>query len=199
MKNRYALLIVVSSVLGITFVLTNTIFIEEGSNRLLNGIALFKFFTLQSNLIVMTYFSLYVFSKLKSNRVFNKLFGGVVIYISITFLVFLIFLEPLYSPKGFALAGSLLNHYITPLFVLDFLYEFRDDYSFNLINIKVWIIYPIIYLVFLFTYGLITNDFIYPFFQVSEVGVIGIIASVIGMVILFIVMSFSLVKIVSKK
>lgn len=199
MKNRYALFIACSSFLGITLIWTNTIFIAEGSNRFLNGLALFKFFTVQSNLIVMIYFLLYLFSSLKSKKFFNELFGGVVIYISTTFLVFLIFLEPLYNPEGFALAGSILNHYVTPILVLGFLYKFKNDYTFKFTSTKLWIIYPVIYLVFLFTYGLLTKNYIYPFFQISEVGFLGIITSLLGMVILFMFMSFSLVKIVSKK
>jgi hypothetical protein len=199
MKNRFALLIVVSSALGLSFVLINTMFIEEVSNRLLNGLALFKFFTIQSNLIVMMYFIMYLTSNFKNNETFKKVFGGVVIYITITFIVFLIFLEPIYNPKGFALVGSLFNHYITPLLVLGFLFKFKDDYTFSFSDTKTWIVYPIIYLLFLFSYGLITNNFIYPFFQVNEVGIIGIIASILVLVILFVLMSFSLVKIVSKK
>ncbi len=199
MKNKYAILIVATSTLGIISILINSIIIGEESNQLLNVLVIFKYFTVQSNLVVLIYFSLLLFTNLKNNKGFNKLFGGVVIYITITFLVFLLFLEPIYSPKGFALSGSILNHYITPLLVLGFLYKFKEDYTFNFSNTKIWIIYPIIYLMYLFIHGVKTHDYIYPFFEVSEVGVVRIMASVLGMIMLFVLMSFSLVKIVSKK
>jgi len=125
--------------------------------------------------------------------------GGIVIYISITFLIFLIFLEPRYSSKGFALAGSILNHHVTPFSSIYFLYKFRSDYTFNYSFIKAWIMYSIIYLFFLLIYGLITDDYIYPFFQVSLVGVFGMFFSIVGLVMMFIAMLFSWVKIVSKK
>ena len=199
MRNKFALTIVLASTLGIIFTLTNTVFLVEDTNRIVNGLELFKYFTLQSNLIVALYFLLYLISNFKENKVFKKMFGGVVIYISVTFIVFLIFLEPIYSPKGFALAGSILNHYVTPIFVLGFLYHFKSDYSFEIKEAKLWVVYPIIYLGFLLTYGLLTNDYLYPFFHVTEVGVIGVIIALIGITLLFFIMSFSLVKIVSKK
>ena len=199
MKKKYALSIVVTSTLGIIFILINTLFFEEKTNQFLSALALFKYFTIQSNLIVTIYFYLYVFTSLKEKNIFNKMLGGVVIYISITFLVFLLFLEPIYSPEGFALAGSILNHYISPLLVMIFVYKFRDDYSFEMANIKIWIIYPLVYFAFLVINGVITNNYLYPFFQVSEVGVIGIIVSAVGIVVLFLIMSFTIVKIVSKK
>ena len=199
MKNKYALTIVFAASLGILFVITNTVFFNEEENPIISGLGLFKYFTLQSNLIVAIYFSMYLRGNYKENLLFNRLLGGVVVYISITFIVFLTLLEPIYSPKGFALVGSIFNHYVTPILVMGFLYKFRNDYSFKYSDTKVWISYPLIYLAFLLVNGLITNDYLYPFFNVNKIGVIGSILSVVVITIMFVLMSFSLVKIVSKK
>ncbi len=198
MRKRHAKLIVFTSSLGILFIIINTLIVLENSNPVIGVLELFKYFTVQSNLIVLIYFSLYIFSDLKELTVFNKMFGGVVIYITMTFLVFFVLLQPIYSPKGLALIGSIFNHYITSLLVIGFLWKFREDYKFSIKHIKKWIVYPLIYLIFLFAIGLITGDFIYPFLQVGEVGITLVLALVVGIVILFLIMSFCLVKIVSK-
>lgn len=199
MKNKYAFVIIIVSILGLMFSFINTVFFVDEANPFLRGIELFKYFTIQSNLIVALYFSLFLLSKYKDSETFTKMIGGVVIYITITFLVFASLLEPTYSPKGFALIGSIFNHYLTPLLVIGFMYLFRKDYKFQREDLLLWIIYPILYTIFLVIIGQVTNDYIYPFFQVNNIGVIGLILSMIGMIILYLIMSFTLVKIVSKK
>lgn len=199
MKKRFAIIIVITAIIGLLSNVVHGIFFEEDNINILNGIRLFKYFTLQSNLIVLIYFLCYSFGNFNKNKIFNKVFGGVLIYITTTFLVYFILLEPLLSPVGLNFVGSLFNHYITPILVIGFFYHFRHDFKFEFKDIKFWIIYPIIYLVFLIVNGLFTNDYIYPFFQVSEIGVIGLIISVIINVLIFLLMSFTLVKIVSKK
>ncbi len=199
MRKRLAILIVFTSTLGITFQIFNTVFLIEETTGIIKGLDLFKYFTLQSNLIVAIYFAIYLIGNYKNKKFFNKMIGGVTTYISITFVVFFIILEPIFSPEGLSLAGSILNHYVTPILVLGFLYEFRIDYTLKNKDIKIWIIYPIIYLCFLIVHGLFTKDYLYPFFYVNEVGVAGLIISMFSLVILFFILSFSIVKIVSKK
>lgn len=199
MKEKYVIFIVLASALGIDSVLIQSIFFDGTAYSLMNGIEIFKYFTLQSNLIVFFYFAFLYLGKYKDNTLFDRLIGGVVIYITITFFVFAIFIEPVVSPKGFGLVGSILNHYVTPVLVIGFMVRFREDYFFSNKDIKLWIIYPAIYLVFLLTLGMLTNDYLYPFFQVEEVGFIGLSISVVSIIILFLFLSFSFVKIVSKK
>jgi hypothetical protein len=62
-----------------------------------------------------------------------------------------------------------------------------------------WITYPLIYIVFVVIYGFITDDFLYPFFQVSEIGILGLAISILLLIGLFNGLCFLLVKIVSKE
>ena len=199
MKQKFAFIIVIISALGIDFTLIQYMFFETGSFRILEALEMFKYFTLQSNLIVTIYFLMFLVSKYRDKKMFSNLFGGVVVYISITSFVFILFIERLVSPTGFGFFGSVLNHYITPVLVMTFLYKYKDDYNFSFSNIRIWIIYPVSYLLILVIIGAFTNNYLYPFFQVEDVGVLGLLISLFGIIILFTILSFSLVKIVSKK
>jgi len=41
-----------------------------------------------------------------------------------------------------------------------------------------WITYPLMYLLFADIHGFVTDDFLYPFFQVSEIGILGLFLSI---------------------
>lgn len=199
MKEKLVILIIFGSALGIDSILIQYIFFEESSTPILHALEMFKYFTLQTNMIVFIYFVLIYLGTFKKNILFNKLLGGVVVYIAITFLVFSIFLEPNVNSQGFGFLGSLLNHYITPILVIGFISRYKDEYLFKFEDIKIWVIYPLIYLVILVVLGLTTGDYLYPFFQVEEVGILGLVLSIVSILVLFLILSFVLVKIVSKK
>lgn len=199
MKTKLALSIVIASSLGIISTLIYVMFLGEGTSPFLDGLEMFKYFTIQSNLVVITYFSLYLLNIFNDNELFKRLLGGVVVYITITFVIYLLLLEPILSPTGLNLVGSVLSHYVSPVLVFAFMYKFKGDYKFKREDTKLWIIYPGIYLVFLVIIGTLTNDYFYPFFQVEAIGVIGLLIAIIVIVSLFVFMSFTLVKIVSKK
>ena len=198
MKKKAQIFISILAFLGISFTLTEVMFLSNPSHPLLEGMDMFRYFTIQSNFIVGGYFLLAALHPIKNNPSFQKILGGVMIYITITFFVYMILLEPIYSPQGLQLVGSILCHYITPILVIAYTMFYKNDYHFVNKDIKLWIIYPLVYLLFLLLHGLITNDYIYPFFQVSNVGVIGLIIVVLFMVVFFLIMSFLLVKILSK-
>ena len=88
MKKRFVLIIFGSSVIGLLATIIHGVFFEEETIKIINGVNLFKYFTLQSNLIVAIYFLVYFNGRYKDNKLFNKMLGGVVIYITITFIVY---------------------------------------------------------------------------------------------------------------
>ena len=196
MKKRFVLLVTVSAFLGLFFEIFQH---SVNENSLFEGLKLFRYFTVQSNFIVFGYFLLIVlFPKIDQNK-YHAFFGGVQIYIFITMSVFFIFLERIYNPTGLSLIGSIFSHYITPLLVITFFVLNREDYDFKIKHLLLWITYPLIYLLFAIVHGFITDDFLYPFFQVSEIGILGLIVSILSLISLFTVLSFLLVKIVSKE
>ncbi len=199
MKKTWSLIIVIIGTIGILSHVIYDIVIEYPENPIMS-INIFKYFTIQSNILAIIYFWIVFSLKLdEKNKIFKNMIGAVTIYITITFFVFIIFLEPIYSPKGLNLLGSICLHYINPILVIGFLGYNRKDYEFNKRDVKYWVIYPGLYLIFVIIWGSIINDYLYPFFQVSEIGVSGLIINIVGLLAFFILLSFSLVKIVSKK
>ncbi|MBN2604469.1 MAG: Pr6Pr family membrane protein [Bacilli bacterium] len=199
MKNKFRVTIFMLAVLGISLTLFDYMFLSGASHPLLEGIYTFRYFTIQSNFIVALYFGMSCSDKWSNHQKFESMLGGVAIYITITFLVFMTILDPIYDPQGLNLIGSTFSHYIVPILVIIYMVVYRDEIHFEKKDILYWISYPVCYLIFLITYGILTGDYLYPFFQVNEVGIIGLIVVTIMMVLFFLLVSFLLVKILSKK
>lgn len=199
MKKYWRVLIVIIGTMGILSLVLNEAFITNPTNPM-QSLSIFKYFTVQSNLVAVLYFCLLIFLKVdKRSEKWKNLIGGVMIYTTITFLIFAIVLEGLWDEKGLAQVGSILLHYINPIMIIGYVIYFRKEYHFIFKDSITWVIYPVIYLVFLVTWGMITSDFLYPFLQVSVIGIFGLIASIVGLVGLFFALSFIVVKILSKK
>ena len=199
MKKYWRILIVLIGTLGIvSFILDEAIVLNPDSP--LHSLHIFKYFTVQSNLVAVIYFMLLFGMNIDlKNEKWKNLVGGVMIYTTITFLVFAIVLEGLWVEQGLSLLGSIFLHYINPLLIIGYVVYYRKEFDYKIRDSFAWIIYPILYLTFLVFWGMVTGDFLYPFFQVSEIGVFGLIISIIGLVGLFFVLSFLVVKILSKK
>ncbi len=197
MKRKFALTIVVLSIFGVLSTFISTA-IDNPDTPLISSLLTLRYFTIQSNLIVLTYFWMLFYLKLDKNVKFNKFLGGVTVYITITFLVFAIALQKTWHPEGIGLVGNILNHYVVPIGTLAFLGWFKKDYLFTFSDIKTWLIYPIVYLVFLVIQGLISGDYIYPFFQIDEVGVLPFIYGILGVILLFLGLSAASIFITSK-
>ncbi|XMB72903.1 Pr6Pr family membrane protein [Mycoplasmatota bacterium WC30] len=192
MKRKFALIIVILATVGVLATIISTA-LENPETPVISSILTLRYFTIQSNFIVIIYFWWLFSGKFKQNKQFTQLFGGVVVYITITFMVFAIVLQKTWNPDGIGLIGNVLNHYVTPIGTLIFLGLFRKDYQFTFSDIKTWLIYPIVYLIILVLQGLISGDYIYPFFQIDEIGVLPFIYGILGIIVLFMGLSIAAV------
>ncbi|MBD3229310.1 MAG: hypothetical protein GF329_14090 [Candidatus Lokiarchaeota archaeon] len=150
------------------------------------SIASYKFFTMQTNLMVLIWFTMVnIFYKNYGllQKILGLLKGAFTLYITVTFIVFAIVLEPLYNPTGFELFSNIVLHYIIPIsFILDWIITEKSNYKWK--YLFYWLIYPVFYLVFAITHGTLTGNYIYPFLDINLLG-IGLFLLVVG--ILFIV------------
>lgn len=197
MKKYLAIALVVFSSIGVLITVFTVTFGE--TTNLWRGLGMFRYYTIQSNLIVSIYFSMYLIKDIKNNELFQRLIGGVTIYISITFLVFLLFLQSGYHPTGWSFVSNILLHYLVPLLTITFLVVSREEAVLKFKDPFIWVLYPFLYLIFVIIYGSITGDYIYPFFQVGDIGILGLIFTIIQLVGFFFILSFILMKMVSKK
>lgn len=138
----------------------------------------FKAFTMQTNLIVTIWFTLAIlwYNKPETlDKISGPLKGAFTLYITITFVFFAIFLSPFYQPTGFAAFSNLILHYITPIaFIVDWiLTEFKVQYKWK--YLLYWIVYPLCYIIFAVIHGTITGNYLYYFFDISALGILGFV------------------------
>lgn len=198
MKRNWGLIVIIFALSGIVLDILYGLTVLNKSDLLVSAVDMFKYFTIQSNIMVIVYFLMLLTEEYDDSVLFKRFFGGVVIYIMITFIVWAISLETFYELYHFEIIGSLFLHYATPLIVFGFLIKYRKEYNFNFKDIGLWLIYPLFYLGSLVIHGIITDNYLYPFFQVRNVGVSGLIQAIVLIIILFILLSFLLIIVISK-
>jgi hypothetical protein len=139
----------------------------------------FKSFTMQSNLIVTLWLTLAIlwYNKPESlKKISGLLKGACTVYITITLIFFAILLAPFYPPlTGWAGFSNNVLHYITPIaFIIDWiLTENKLRYKWK--YLPYWILtYPVFYQAFVIIHGTFTGNYIYYFFDVSALGILGV-------------------------
>ncbi|MBY9014940.1 MAG: Pr6Pr family membrane protein [Candidatus Lokiarchaeota archaeon] len=141
----------------------------------------FKSFTYQTNLIITIWLTLAILWHNKPEtleKITGPLKGAFTLYITITFIFFAVLLAPLYQPTGFAAFSNVILHYLIPIaFIVDWiLTETKLRYKWS--YLLYWIIYPLCYLVFAFIHGTFTGDYLYPFLDINELGILWYILSI---------------------
>ncbi len=148
-----------------------------GSSALVELARSLRFFTTQTNLFVLLWYSA---ALLFWQRDWAKVLlqpvvkGAFTLYITVTFIIFFIVLQPLANPEGVYVYTNAIVHYVTPIaFIIDWiLFEKKRIYQWR--YALIWLVYPIAYLVFALTYGSLTGDAIYPFLNVTALGLNGL-------------------------
>ncbi|PKO98554.1 MAG: hypothetical protein CVU13_08955 [Bacteroidetes bacterium HGW-Bacteroidetes-8] len=155
-----------SALIGISLDVYNN---SDGGD-ILKGLSNFKFFTLQSNGLILIYAFASIFIK-RDNTInaFSKILGPVTSYIVLTGVVYLIILEPIYELYGMERLSSTILHYITPplMFLFWILFEQRR-YSYR--EFFRWLIYPLVFMAWGLFRALVFNDYLYPFFDIKKYG-----------------------------
>lgn len=126
------------------------------------------YFTIQSNLMVCLFLGLELLDRDIITR--PALQGAVLMYITITGLVYNILLAPGWEPSGMNLLISTINHSITPLlFVLDWILS-QSYGSYRIRHLFYWLIYPFLYAVAASIEGALTGRFRYFFMDFVNQG-----------------------------
>ena len=150
-----------------------------------------KYYTTQTNLMVCLWLILAIIwcnNPEKLRRVMGPLKGAITLYITTTFFFFAVLLQSLYHPTGFAAFSNIVLHYLTPiLFIVDWILT-ENEFRYKWWYLPIWTLYPIGYLVFSFVHGSFTGDYLYPFLNVSFLGIVGyllILCFLIGFGLIF--------------
>lgn len=187
-KNLILLLILLASTIGIVL----DIHVNSNGNDLLKGLSIFKYFTLQSNAIILGYsFIILLNSSLSRSKFIKFILGPATAYILLTGVVYLIILEPIYLNVGVKRITSATLHYVTPPLMLLF-WAFFETKRYSYKEIYKWMIYPFLYLIWGLYRAIFYDDFLYPFFDITKYGLL-IIPYIIVVTIGFLFMSGALI------
>ncbi len=168
-----------------------------------SGFGVLKAYTIQTNLIVMVWLFLsYYYNDLelkndKMDRIKGPFRTAITMYITITFVIFVLLLERIYNPTGILIFTNVVNHYIIPLFfILDWYLHGRVyldlKYAFY------WLVYPVFYLFSVLINGAITKSYIYPFLNLNKQTIFEFISWIVILLSVFIIFGLIFVLISRK-
>ncbi len=172
-------------------------------NRDFTGLNFFSYFTIQSN-IYCAIMLIMGAALIASNRPYGPWFtflrGGMVINMAITGLVYALLLQHA-SDAHAGLQFNWMNfvaHQLGPVFVAVEWVIWAPRYQISWTQSFLWLIYPVVWLIYTFIHAAVTGWYPYPFLDPSLVGRGGVVMYVIGITIGFIIIA-SIVAWVSRR
>lgn len=167
----------------------------------LAGIKSYRYYTMQTNLLAAIWLTLAVIFHFNSNRlkkVEGALKGGITIYILITFLGYAIMLSSLYKPTTpYGIFTNLVIHYLVPIaFVIDWVFTVKKV-KYRWVNLVLWIIYPILYIVLSILHGKFLGSYLYPFLNIDTMG-LGYYFLALGILVIVFLASGSLLILINR-
>jgi len=133
----------------------------------------FSFFTILTNTLVALFFTASVLTTKKFLPKLLKKDGtitAITAFILIVGLVYQLVLRSIWEPKGLQYIVDELLHTIIPLYMLGYWYFNVNKRDINPKAVFIWLLYPLIYVVFIMVRGSFANYYPYPFLNVSEIG-----------------------------
>jgi len=188
----------ISAVLGwialiLQFYVTISYSLSKGMSFLGGVVAYFSYFTILTNLLVAVS---YTFQLLKPKSGLGKFFSdpkvksAIAVYITFVGLGYSLLLRHLWKPQGIGWVADELLHDVTPVLYVIYWFMAAPKGILNWKNIAPWLIYPAIYFIYALIKGSITGVYPYPFIDLDELGIKGLLINLILLIIGFSVMGF---------
>jgi len=176
-----------------------------------SGIDSLRYFTHQSNILVLVFFVISIIFIIKDTKYYGvyevsnhlRRFKGVVIMcISTTFLVYNFVLRPasfvMASNNSSYYVMNAIVHYIVPIMVIfdTILFDSRKNYK--ILDPLLWLIAPLIYLIFTFIgvklFGAFSDGSFYPYFfiDVNKYGIKEVARNVLYLATSFLVLGYAI-------
>ena len=136
-------------------------------------IRFFSFFTILTNIIVsLCYTGLLMKPDTKMHDYFSnpKVIAAIAVYITVVGLVYNIVLRFMWDPTGLQLVVDELLHSFNPTWFVLFWFLYIDKSELTWKSLIRWLLYPLIYVLYVFGRGAISGNYPYPFLDVPEIG-----------------------------
>ena len=154
----------------------------------------FSYFTILSNLIVAVFFGMQILKKHQPNHFFlhPATALSITVYIIVVGLIYQVILSKLYFPKGLNLLADNIIHGVTPIATFMFWLVFESKRKVHYRSIFLFLLYPLLYLIYTLLRGSIVQFYPYPFVDVSKLGIQQVLMNSFYVMILFLVLFFAL-------
>ena len=143
----------------------------------------FGYFTITTNILVALAFTAPFLKPSSKVHIFfmrPAVRAAIALYILVVAVVYHVLLAHLLEPAGLALVADICLHTAIPiLYILDWL-VFAEKRPMLYREIPYWVIYPILYGAFTILRGLITDFYPYPFLNITDLGVVGVLINMLG-------------------
>lgn len=156
----------------------------------------FSYFTEYSNILVMLWFLNKSFFN-ERIKFLNKesVKGALTLYIIVAGIVFFLVLNKAWNQEGIAKLQSYILHGFAPItFILDWIiFDEKGNYKYK--DIKLWIVFPIVYLFVALFIGKMIGVYPYPFLDLNKISILEFFNYLIYLVIAFIGLALLIVTI----
>ncbi|MEL6691114.1 MAG: Pr6Pr family membrane protein [Pseudomonadota bacterium] len=133
-----------------------------------------RFFTILTNLLVAGSFTLVALGRAPAPRWLT----GLMLWIGLVGLVYHAVLAALWEPEGLVLVADILVHTVTPLGTFTYWLFFVGKGVLRWGDLRLWIAWPLIYSIYALGRGAVDGIYPYPFLDVGELGLAGVLMNV---------------------
>lgn len=133
----------------------------------------FSYYTILTNLLVAIYFTTKLVGKpLWIVKYLHTPAGatGVALHITIVGLVYQLLLRNIWNPQGALLLADYFLHAVIPLYFVLYWLLLVPKKSITYAHISVWLLYPVLYLLYTLIHGAYSGFYPYPFVHVTMLG-----------------------------
>ena len=165
----------------------------------------FSFYTILTNILVATCL---IVSLLKPASNLGRLFlrsttiTAIAVYITVVGLVYNLILRSLWEPRGMQrMVDELLHSFIPVLFIV-YWFLFNPKTTLKWKNAFLWLVYPLIYLIYILLRGASSGFYPYPFVNAGTLGYQQVALNCFFLFLVFLALSFGFIyihKMIQKK
>ncbi|MBW1655515.1 Pr6Pr family membrane protein [Flavobacterium quisquiliarum] len=156
----------------------------------------FSFFTILTNSVVLICSTFNLFGRrFKISAFFRKnaTITAITVYIVIVGLVFNLLLRQVVDLKGLHRIVSEIFHTVVPILFFFYWLFYVDLEKISFKTIMLWLIYPIIYVVYTLFHGVYTDFYPYPFIDAVKLGFPTAITNGLFVLLSFVILSYVLI------
>jgi hypothetical protein len=119
--------------------------------------------------------------------------AAITLYITIVGVTYNLILRSLWNPQGWQRVADETLHLITPLLFIFYWIFLANKKGLNLKGILLWMIFPIVYLIYTLLRGEVTGYYPYPFLDVGTLSYPVVLLNCVYMTLGFLTVSFLIV------